>query len=80
LPQPKNKPKNVKLKFVKDRPGHDKRYALDSYKIIKNLKWKPKTSFSDGIKKTFKWYLNNQKYYKSLKKKDIVERLGKIND
>ncbi len=72
--------KNVKLKFVKDRPGHDKRYALDSYKIIKNLKWKPKTSFSDGIKKTFKWYLNNQKYYKSLKKKDIVERLGKIND
>ena len=69
-----------KILYVKDRPGHDKRYALDSYKIIKNLKWKPKTSFSDGIKKTFKWYLNNQKYYKSLKKKDIVERLGKIND
>lgn len=61
--------KNVKIKFIKDRPGHDKRYALNSLKIIKELKWKPKTTFMDGIKKTFKWYLNNPKYYKSLKEK-----------
>ena len=70
--------KKVKIKFIKDRPGHDKRYALDSSKLIKKLKWKPKTNFLDGINKTFKWYLNNKKYYRSLNKKDIIKRLGKI--
>jgi len=70
--------KKVKIKFIKDRPGHDKRYALDSSKLIKKLKWKPKTKFSDGINNTFIWYLNNRKYYKSLNKKDINKRLGKI--
>ena len=70
--------KKVKIKFVKDRPGHDKRYALDSSKLIKNLKWKPKTKFTEGIKKTFIWYLKNKKYYKSLNVKDIINRLGKI--
>ena len=67
---------NVKIKFVKDRPGHDIRYALNSNKIKKRLKWKPKTNFNNGIKKTFKWYLDNNNYYKSLSKKDIVKRLG----
>jgi len=67
---------NVKIKFVKDRPGHDIRYALNSNKIKKKLKWKPKTSFTNGIKKTFKWYLDNDNYYKSLSKKDIIKRLG----
>ena len=70
--------KKVKIKFIKDRPGHDKRYALDSSKLIKKLKWKPKTSFLDGINKTFMWYLGNKKYYRSLNKKDIVKRIGKI--
>ena len=70
--------KKVKIKFVKDRPGHDKRYALDSKKIIKKLKWKPKTNFVDGINNTLKWYLNNKKYYRSLNKKDINSRLGNI--
>jgi len=70
--------KKVKIKFIKDRPGHDKRYALDSSKLIKKLKWKPKTNFLDGINKTFMWYLGNKKYYRSLNKKDIIKRLGKI--
>ena len=70
--------KKVKIKFIKDRPGHDKRYALDSSKLIKKLKWQPKTNFLDGINKTFIWYLNNKKYYRSLNKKDIIKRLGKI--
>ena len=70
--------KKVKIKFIKDRPGHDKRYALDSSKLIKKLKWKPKTNFLYGINKTFKWYLDNKKYYGSLNKKDIIKRLGKI--
>mgnify|MGYP001271836115 FL=1 len=68
--------KNVKIEFVKDRPGHDVRYALNSRKIIKELKWKPKTNFNSGLKKTFEWYLNNIQYFKSVNKGDIVRRLG----
>ena len=69
--------KKVKINFVKDRPGHDIRYALNSNKIKKTLKWYPKTNFSKGIKLTLNWYLKNKSYYKSLVKKDIVKRLGK---
>ena len=68
--------KNVKIKFVKDRPGHDLRYALNSSKIITTLKWKPKTNVSKGLVKTFDWYLKNPEYYLRLKKKDIVNRFG----
>ncbi|MDA8569927.1 dTDP-glucose 4,6-dehydratase [Candidatus Pelagibacter bacterium] len=67
---------NVKIKFVKDRPGHDFRYALNSNKIKKELRWKPKTTFEKGILNTFNWYLDNKKYYTSLSKKDITKRLG----
>ena len=69
--------KKVKIIFVKDRPGHDIRYALNSNKIKLKLGWKPKTNFRQGIKLTFDWYCKNKKYYKSLSKKDIIKRLGK---
>ena len=69
--------KKVKITFVKDRPGHDVRYALNSNKIIKYLRWKPKTNFEDGIKLTFDWYNNNKSYYKNLSQEDILQRLGK---
>jgi len=69
--------KNVKVKFVKDRPGHDIRYALNSNKIKNKLNWKPLTSFQDGIDKTFSWYLNNIEYFDSIKNKDDLKRLGK---
>ena len=69
--------KNVKIIFVKDRPGHDMRYAINSNKLKKQLKWKPKVSFMNGIEKTFNWYINNQKYYSNLNKQDILKRLGK---
>ena len=68
---------NVKINFVKDRPGHDIRYALNSNKIKKKLNWSSQTSFEKGIKLTFNWYNNNKEYYKSLSKKDITNRLGK---
>ncbi len=70
--------KKVKILFVKDRPGHDVRYALDSNKIKKKLGWYPKTNFKQGIKLTFDWYFKNKSYYKSLTKKDITKRLGKL--
>ena len=70
--------KNVKIKFIKDRPGHDLRYALDSKKILTDLGWKTKVEFKKGLEKTFLWYLENQNYYKSIPKKDIVKRIGKL--
>jgi len=49
------------LEYVPDRPGHDRRYAIDSSKITNSLNWKPKTQFNAGISKTIKWYI--RKYY-----------------
>ena len=69
--------KNVKIKFVKDRPGHDLRYAINSNKLRKKLKWKPKTKINNGLEKTFDWYINNLGYFSKLNKKDITSRLGK---
>tara|TARA_Y100000816_G_scaffold278754_1_gene250289 strand:+ start:572 stop:1588 length:1017 start_codon:yes stop_codon:yes gene_type:complete len=68
--------KNVKIFFVKDRPGHDLRYALNSKKIRVELKFRPKINFKEGIRNTFEWYKNNKSYYKSFPKKDILRRLG----
>ena len=68
--------KNIKIKFVKDRPGHDIRYALNSSKLKNELNWKTKTNLSEGIKKTFQWYFENKKYYQSISKSDINKRLG----
>ena len=69
--------KKVKIKYVKDRPGHDVRYALNSNKIKEKIKWKPKIKIKKGLENTFLWYLNNKKYFNTIKKKDILKRLGK---
>ena len=68
--------KKVKIKFVKDRPGHDLRYALNNKKINKEIKWKPKTSLDRGLSVTIDWYLNNKKFLNSISKKFRNERLG----
>jgi len=68
--------KKVKIKFVKDRPGHDFRYALNSKKIRKKLSWKPKINFSSALEKTFKWYLNNIDFFKTFSKKKFFKRIG----
>lgn len=57
-----NKPESL-ITFVKDRPGHDMRYAIDPSKIHSELGWLPQTKFEDGIKKTIEWYLNNKKWW-----------------
>ncbi len=67
----------VKINFVRDRPGHDVRYALNSNKIKSKLGWYPKTNFSKGIKLTLDWYYKNRSYYRLISKKDIIKRLGK---
>ena len=66
----------VKIIFVKDRPGHDLRYAINSNKIKNMLGWKPKIKFYEGLQLTFDWYLKNKMYYKSISKKDISNRFG----
>tara|TARA_B100001564_G_C20614593_1_gene659248 strand:+ start:415 stop:1434 length:1020 start_codon:yes stop_codon:yes gene_type:complete len=68
--------KNTKIVFVKDRPGHDFRYALNSNKIFKKLKWKPKIKINEGLLKTITWYFNNKNFLKNISKKLYEKRLG----
>ncbi|MBO5589130.1 MAG: dTDP-glucose 4,6-dehydratase [Anaerovibrio sp.] len=60
-----NKPESL-ITYVTDRKGHDMRYAIDPTKIHNELGWLPETKFADGIKKTIKWYLENEKWWKPL--------------
>ena len=55
------------ITFVKDRPGHDLRYAIDSTKIKNELDWQPKETFETGLRKTIKWYLNNKAWVNTIK-------------
>jgi len=65
------------IHFVKDRPGHDYRYAIDSSKIKKECNWTPSESFYSGIEKTIKWYLGNFIWVEDIKKNRYnMERLG----
>jgi dTDP-glucose 4,6-dehydratase len=54
------------ITFIKDRPGHDRRYAIDARKIGRELRWKPAESFETGIRKTVQWYLDNMEWVKSI--------------
>ena len=54
------------IEFVEDRPGHDYRYSMNSSKISKEMGWKSKTSFDEGIQKTVDWYLNHEEIWKDL--------------
>lgn len=60
------------IEFVEDRPGHDLRYSLDSWKITRDLKWRPKYSFEEGIKKTVEWYLKNEWWWKPLVNEKVL--------
>ena len=59
-PREDGKSYKKQITFVKDRPGHDQRYAIDATKISKELGWKPEETFETGIRKTVQWYLDNQ--------------------
>ncbi len=55
------------ITFVKDRPGHDRRYAIDSSKLQNELNWKPQETFESGLEKTIRWYLDNQHWVERVK-------------
>jgi dTDP-glucose 4,6-dehydratase len=54
------------ITFVKDRPGHDRRYAMDARKIERELGWRPKETFETGIRKTIRWYLEHEEWVKGV--------------
>ena len=78
---PKEKSYKNLIEFVLDRPGHDRRYAIDSTKVERELKWFPKNDFNTGLKKTVIWYANNQEWCKKVMEKSgyIGNRIGLKN-
>ena len=77
-------PKNIKyseqITYVTDRPGHDRRYAIDSSKMSVELNWSPVETFETGLRKTIEWYLNNQKWCQNVQDGSYQRvRFGEIN-
>lgn len=67
------------ITFVKDRPGHDYRYAIDSTKLTKNLNWQPRENFESGIEKTVAWYIENQNWWQEIRNQTYRgQRLGLV--
>jgi dTDP-glucose 4,6-dehydratase len=79
-----NKPKGIRhyqdlIRFVQDRPGHDRRYAIDARKIRADLGWVPRETFETGLRKTVEWYLDNQAWCKRVQDGSYLrERLGVV--
>ena len=80
------KPKGINkyrdlITFVKDRPGHDKRYAIDATKITSEIGWLPEENFDSGLRKSVKWYLDNSNWWKKILSGSYkLERIGIDND
>jgi len=65
------------IEYVKDRPGHDRRYAIQSHKIQAELGWKPRRTFDEGMQHTIEWYKNNENWWKNVKSGDYQEYYDK---
>ena len=79
IPRKNNVSYKELIKFVKDRPGHDYRYAINADKIKNELDWEPNESFETGIEKTIDWYLENQEWWEKIQDKTYNQkRLGII--
>ncbi|MGK7956398.1 MAG: dTDP-glucose 4,6-dehydratase [Crocosphaera sp.] len=72
------KPAKELITFVKDRPGHDRRYAIDATKIKTELGWTPQETVENGLRKTIEWYLNNQDWWQPLLSKDYQDYYQKV--
>ncbi|PHR69159.1 MAG: dTDP-glucose 4,6-dehydratase [Lutibacter sp.] len=77
LDKPKNSSEKL-ITYVKDRPGHDLRYAIDANKINKELGWKPSVTFEEGLSKTIDWYLNNEDWLKNVTSGDYQNYYNKM--
>ena len=66
-PQPGQPPRRELITFVTDRPGHDRRYAIDSHKITRELAWRPQVSFHSGLRSTIQWYLDHPEWVEQVK-------------
>jgi dTDP-glucose 4,6-dehydratase len=77
-PRKNGEPRRTLITYVKDRPGHDKRYAIDSSKIQRDLKWTPKESFATGIEKTVNWYIEQKDNWCQSIRDYQRERLGTL--
>jgi dTDP-glucose 4,6-dehydratase len=73
---PAEKPYSSLITYVKDRPGHDRRYAMDATKLEHELGWKPQENFESGIRKTIEWYLANQKWVERVTSGTYREWIG----
>jgi len=62
----RDSPRRELITFVKDRPGHDRRYAMNAEKIERELGWRPKETFETGIRKTVRWYLDNEEWVRNV--------------
>ena len=76
-PRDDGKPYAEQITYVKDRPGHDRRYAIDAHKIERELGWKPQETFESGIRKTVQWYLDNPKWIAGVTSGDYRNWIGK---
>ena len=66
------------IKYVQDRPGHDRRYAIDNTKITTELGWKPGYTFEQGIKETIEWYLANEEWMEKIVSGDYMKYYEKM--
>ena len=74
---PARRPHTSLIQFVQDRPGHDRRYAMDCGKICRELNWMPRRSFEDGLRATVQWYLHNRAWWEPILNASYrLERLG----
>jgi dTDP-glucose 4,6-dehydratase len=62
------------ISFVKDRPGHDRRYAIDASKLERELGWRAEQNFESGIKKTVHWYVNEQAWWRAILERGYAAR------
>jgi dTDP-glucose 4,6-dehydratase len=76
-PRPDGKPYQEQVAYVKDRPGHDRRYAIDARKIERELGWKPAETFETGIRKTVQWYLDNPDWVAHVQSGSYRDWIGK---
>ncbi len=73
-----NKPESL-IRYVQDRPGHDKRYAIDPEKMTNELGWEPQYTFETGIEQTIRWYLANEAWWRPLKQRGLDAQRAKAN-